>query len=181
MNILRTTNTNKKWTRALRLAVACCMGALALGISAFSLQLAAQSAADLGRFSGIRETKYKGRTFFTLNLKVTDGVLGGTAVHCTRVAWVYGELIPSSDETTTEKILEAHASGQKLMIKTADGSCESDPISLEFNLTAKDKADAKLTLEKKVQQEFLRHADIQTTLMFILRQFPPIKGRPKAR
>lgn len=147
MNILKTTTASRKWARSFRLTAACIVGAVTLGLSAFSLQLAAENAADLARFAGTWETKYKGRAFFTLKMSVTDGQLGGTCVHVTRVAWVDGELIPGTDETTTDKIVEARVSGQKLMLKIADGNDGSDAIPLEFTLIGKDDAEGKAIVD----------------------------------
>jgi beta-lactamase regulating signal transducer with metallopeptidase domain len=149
VNILKTTNASRKWARPLRLLVVVLVGAAALGISVFSLQLAAENATDLRQFAGTWECKYKGRPFFTLKMAVKDGVLGGTAVHSTRVSWVDGEIIPDTDETTPDKIFDTHASGQELMIKIADGPNDSDPIALSFKLTGKDEAEAKLIVEKQ--------------------------------
>jgi hypothetical protein len=149
VNILKTTNASRKWTRALRLLIVYVVGAVALGISVFSLKLAAENATDLRQFAGTWECKYKGRTFFTLKMAVKDGVLGGTAVHSKRVSWVDGEIIPDTDETTPDRIFDTHASGQELMIKIADGPNDSDPIALSFKLTGKDEAEAKLIVEKQ--------------------------------
>ncbi len=148
MNILKTTNVSGEWTRALRLLIVVLVGASALGISVFSLQLAAENATDLRQFAGTWECKYKGRPFFTLKMAVKDGVLGGTAVHSKRVGWADGEIVPDTDETTPDKIFDTHASGKELMIKIADGPNDPDPIALSFKLTGKDEAEAKLIVEK---------------------------------
>jgi len=149
VNILKGNDGGRKWVRAFKLAAVCLVGTVALGISVFSLKLAAQSATDLKHFAGTWECKYKGRTFFTLKMAVKDGTLGGTAIHSTRVSWVDGEIIPDSNETTSDKIFETHASGEELLIKIADGPNDSDPISLRFTLTGKDEAEAKLVVEKQ--------------------------------
>lgn len=150
MNILRTSNNgSRKWARTLRLMAVCLVGAVALGISAFSLRLGAENANDLKRFAGTWECKYKGKTFFTLKMALKDGVLGGTAVHSTRVVWVDGEIIPDTEETTNDRIFDTHPSGQELVIKIADGPNDADPISLIFKLTGKDEAEAKLIVEKQ--------------------------------
>ena len=52
-----------------------------------------------------------------------------------------GELIPGSDETAQDVIFDTHASGQKLLLKIADGPNVADPISLNFKLTGKDEAE----------------------------------------
>jgi hypothetical protein len=141
VNILKTTTASTKWARTVRFLVVYLVGAAALGISAFSLKLAADNATDLKQFAGTWECKYKGRTFFTLRMAVKDGVIGGTAVHSTRVAWVDGELIPGTDETDQGRIFDTHASGQELLLKVADGPNVADPISLSFKLTGKDEAE----------------------------------------
>jgi hypothetical protein len=149
VNILKPNDGGRKWVRASKFAAVCLVGGVALGISVFSLRLAAQSATDLKQFAGTWECKYKGRTFFTLKMAVKGGALGGTAVHSTRVVWVDGEIIPDSDETTPDKIFDTHASGQELLIRIADGPNDSDPISLKFKLNGKDEAEAKLIVEKQ--------------------------------
>jgi bla regulator protein blaR1 len=142
MNILKTTKANSTGTRVSRLIAACLVGAVSLGISAFSLRLTAENApANLERFAGTWETKYKGRAFFTLKLRSANGTLVGTCTHVTRVEWVDGGLIPGTDETTTDKILEVRAYGEKLLLKIGDGDSSSDAIPLEFTLTAKDQGD----------------------------------------
>ena len=141
VNILKTTTASTKWARTVRFLVVYLAGAAALGISVFSLKLAAENATDLKQFAGTWECKYKGRAFFTLRMAVKDGVLGGTAVHSTRVAWVDGELIPGTDETAQDRIFDTHASGQELLLKIADGPNVADPISLSFKLTGKDEAE----------------------------------------
>jgi hypothetical protein len=141
VNILKTTTASTKWARTVRFLVVYLAGAAALGISAFSLKLAAENATDLKQFAGTWECKYKGRAFFTLRMAVKDGALGGTAVHSTRVAWVDGELIPGTDETAQDRIFDTHASGQELLLKIADGPNVADAISLSFKLTGKHEAE----------------------------------------
>ncbi|MGC2184224.1 MAG: M56 family metallopeptidase [Terriglobales bacterium] len=142
VNILKTTTASTKWARTVRILVVYLAGAAALGISAFSLKLAAENATDLKQFAGTWECKYKGRAFFTLRMAVKDGVLGGTSVHSTRVALLAdGELIPGTDETTQDMIFDTHASGQELLLKVADGPNVADPISLSFKLTGKNEAE----------------------------------------
>ena len=141
VNILKTTTASTKWARTVRFLVVYLAGAAALVISAFSLKLAAENATDLKQFAGTWECKYKGRAFFTLRMAVKDGVLGGTAVHSTRVALVDGELIPGTDETAQDRIFDTHPSGQELLLKIADGPNVADPISLSFKLTSKDEAE----------------------------------------
>jgi hypothetical protein len=143
VNILKTTTASTKWARTVRFLVVFLAGAAALGISAFSLKLAAENATDLKQFAGTWECKYKGRAFFTLRMAVKDGVLGGTAAHSTRVAVLAdGELIPGTDETGQGRIFDTHASGQELLLKIEDGPNVADPISLSFNLTGKNEAEA---------------------------------------
>ncbi len=148
MNILNTNQKSRTWARALRLTAACLVGAVAISISAFSLRLAAESSHDQSQFAGTWETKYKGRTFFTLNLKMVNGVLAGTTVHCKSVGWVDGEIVPDSDDSITDPILETHSSGRKLMVKISNGPNDPDPISVELTLTGKDQADGRLIVDK---------------------------------
>lgn len=142
VNILKTSTASTKWARTVRFLVVYLAGAAALGISAFSLKLAAEKAADLKPFTGTWQCKYKGQTFFSLRLSVKDGVLGGTAVHSTRLALLDdGELIPGTDETAEGRIFDTHVSGQELLLKIADGPNIDDHISLSFKLTGKDEAE----------------------------------------
>jgi beta-lactamase regulating signal transducer with metallopeptidase domain len=142
MNILKTRKASRTWARASRLVAACLVGIVSLGISAFSLRLTAfNGSEDLARFAGTWETKYKGQAFFTLKLEAANGTLAGTCVHVTRVAVLAdGELIPGTEETTTDQILEVRSYGEKLLLKIADGD-NSHGIELEFTLTAKDQGD----------------------------------------
>jgi bla regulator protein blaR1 len=149
VNVLKRRNLNTGKARALRVAAACLVGAVALGTSVFSLKLAAENGSDLLKFAGTWECKYNGRAFFTLKLAMKDGVLGGTAIHSTSVAWVDGEIIPNTNEMTNDKIFETHASGKELHIKIADGPNDADPVALNFRLTGKNEADAKFSMEKQ--------------------------------
>jgi beta-lactamase regulating signal transducer with metallopeptidase domain len=149
VKILETTNASKRWARALRLTAVSFVGAVALGTSVFSLKLAAENSTDLKQFAGTWECKYKGRTFFTLKMAVKDGVLGGSAVHSTRVGWIDGEIVPDTDETRTEKIFDTHASAKELTIKLADGPNDTNAIALNFKLIGGDEAEAKLIVEKQ--------------------------------
>jgi hypothetical protein len=148
MNILKTGNAGSLWARALRLTAASLVGTVALAISVFSLKLAAENATDLKQFAGTWECKYQGRSFFTLNMAVEGGVLGGTAIHPTRVAWVDGELIPGTEEMTRDKIFDTHASDHELLIKIADGPDSSDPIQLNFKLIGQGEAEVMSVIEE---------------------------------
>jgi beta-lactamase regulating signal transducer with metallopeptidase domain len=145
MNILNASKASKKWARAIRLTTACFVGAVSLGISAFSLNVASGSTpAELQKFAGTWEAKYNGKTFFTLKLEVKDGALTGSCIHTERVTLVDGELIPDGEANTTDRVLEAHASGQKLTLKIGDGSSSSDAIPLEFSLTGKNEGEGRV-------------------------------------
>jgi hypothetical protein len=155
MNILKSTKASSKWARVLRLTAVSLVGAVALAISAFSLTVAVENATSLGQFTGTWQCKYRGQPFFTLNMAVAGGVLGGTAVHPTRVAWVDGELLPGSavnpseaDEMVQGEIFDAHLSDQQLFIKIADGPDKSDVLQLSFKLVGKDEAEAMAVIEK---------------------------------
>jgi len=144
MNILKTNHAGGKRARVLRLAAVCLIGVVSLGLSAFSLRLTSTSnSADLEQFAGTWEAKYQGTTFFTLHLKLANGSLGGTCIHTDRLEWVDGDLIPTGNELTTDKILKASGSGKKLVLKIGDGN-SSDGFALEFTLTAPDRAEAKV-------------------------------------
>jgi hypothetical protein len=78
-----------------------------------------------------------------LQLELTNGSLGGTCVHTDRLKWVDGELIPTGNGFSTEKILGASGSGKKLVMKIGDGN-SSHGFPLEFVLTAPGQAEAKI-------------------------------------
>jgi len=140
MNILDTNKKTGKWARTRMLLAVSLMGVTSLAICGFSVRVADRASADTRRFVGTWETQYKGRAFFTLNLKEENGALGGTCLHVTRVAYVDGELIPGTEETSQEQITEARISGNKLELKIGD---RADPILLEFVLTSDNSADGK--------------------------------------
>jgi hypothetical protein len=147
VNILNTTKERRRWRRSLRLLAVFLVGAAGLGISAFSLKLSAENA-DLQQFAGIWECKYEGKTFFTLKIAVQGATISGTAVHPNRLTDVDGYLIPGSDENSTDKIVEAHASGRRLMLRFADATDASTPSwPLRFSLTGKDEAEGMLVVE----------------------------------
>jgi hypothetical protein len=145
MNILSTTKTKWRWTRTKRWTAACLVAAVCLGLSAFSLRITGGgSPAELERFVGTWQAKYNGKVFFTFNIQSANGLLGGTCTHTDRLANVDGELIPTGDKMSTEKIVEAQVSGRQLLIKVADDP--SGPIPFEFRLTGNGQAEVRVPL-----------------------------------
>lgn len=140
MNILDTSNKRRKWARTHMLIIVGIIGAMSLAICGFSVRVADQASAAQRRFVGTWEAQYKGRAFFTLNLKEENGRLGGTCVHAVRVAYVDGELIPGTDESSEEKIWEARITGNKLKLTIGD---PHDPILLDFTLINDHEAEGK--------------------------------------
>jgi beta-lactamase regulating signal transducer with metallopeptidase domain len=149
MNILKNNDTSKK-TRAVRLITVCLIGAASIGLSAFSLRLNnASRSEDLALFAGTWEAKYKGATFFTVHLTLGNGSLGGTCVLGERWAVLAdGELIPDGSELSTHKIVEATASGQKLLLKISESkmgdATSSDVVPVELTLTGGDQAEGRV-------------------------------------
>jgi len=144
MHLLSKTNEKRRWARSLRLLTVYLAGTAALGISVFSLKLSAENAVDLKPFAGTWETKHNGQVFFTLKLAIQGGSIRGTAIHCSRVAWVDGELVPGSDDFVTDKIVESRASGRRLTLKMVDENDAQSWSLLQFDLTDKDEAEAKI-------------------------------------
>lgn len=144
MNILKTGEKRGKWARAQVLLAVSLVSVVSLAICGFSVRVADRASADAQRFVGTWETQYKGRAFFTLNLKDENGRLGGNCVHVTRVAWVDGALIPGTEETSQDQITEARISGNKVELRIGD----SDPILLEFTLTGDNTAEGKPIVEE---------------------------------
>ena len=146
MNILTTTKTNCEWARSRKWSAACLIALVCLGLSAFSLRVdEGRGSAELERFVGTWQAKYNGTVFFTFNIHSANGLLGGTCTHTDRLAYVDGELIPTGDKMSTEKITEAQISGQRLLIKFANDP--SDSIPFEFKLTANGEAEVKILVE----------------------------------
>jgi len=151
MNILRNNGTPKK-TRSVRLITVCLIGAASIGLSAFSLRLNNPSRSeDLALFAGTWEAKYKGTTFFTLHITLANGRLGGTCVLGERWTMLdngeFIEFTPDGSELSTHKILEATASGKKLLVKIGNkiGDAEnSSGVSLELTLTGRDQAEGRV-------------------------------------
>ncbi len=149
MNILKNNDTSKK-TRAVRLITVCLIGAASIGLSAFSLRLNnASRSEDLAPFAGTWEAKYKGATFFTVHLTLANGSLGGTCVLGERWAVTDdGEFIPDGSELSTHKILEATASGKKLLIKISENKIgdetSSEVVPVELTLTGGDQAEGRV-------------------------------------
>jgi beta-lactamase regulating signal transducer with metallopeptidase domain len=149
MNILKTNDTRKN-TRAIRLITVCLIGASSIGLSAFSLRLNnASRSEDLALFAGTWEAKYKGATFFTVHLTLANGSLGGTCVLGERWAILDdGEFIPDGSELSTHKILEATASGKKVLIKISENKIgddnSSEVVPVELTLTGEDHAEARV-------------------------------------
>ena len=134
--------------RKLLLWTAACLAVgLPLVFGLFKVTPADASESALDQFAGSWQSKYKGRTFFTLNLAVKDGLLTGTAVHSTRMASQNGELVPDSDDKATDRIIEAHASDGKLMLKIEDPEDPSAPIPLELSVTAQNEAEGRLVTD----------------------------------
>jgi beta-lactamase regulating signal transducer with metallopeptidase domain len=149
MNILKNNDTSKK-TRAVRLITVCLIGAASIGLSAFSLRLNnASRSEDLAPFAGTWEAKYKGATFFTVHLTLANGSLGGTCVLGERWAVTDdGEFIPDGSELSTHKILEATASGKKLLLKISGNKIgdetSSEVVPVELTLTGGDQAEGRV-------------------------------------
>jgi len=149
MNILKNNDTSKK-TRGVRLITVCLIGAASLGLSAFSLRLNNASHSEhLAPFAGTWEAKYKGTTFFTVRVTLTNGSLGGTCVLGERWAILDdGELIPDGSELSTHKILEATASGKKLLLKISGNKIgdetSSEVVPVELTLTGGDQAEGRV-------------------------------------
>ena len=149
MNILKNNDTRKK-TRAVRLIAVCLIGVASIGLSAFSLRLNdAGRSEDLALFAGTWEAKYKGATFFTVHLTLANGSLGGTCVLGERWAILAdGELIPDGSELSTHKILEATASGKKLLLKISGNKIgeesSSEVVPVELTLTGGDQAEGRV-------------------------------------
>jgi beta-lactamase regulating signal transducer with metallopeptidase domain len=147
MNILKNSNTSKK---TIRLITVCLIGAASIGFSAFSLRLNnASPSEDLALFAGTWEAKYKGATFFTVHLTLANGSLGGTCVLGERWAILDdGELIPDGSELSTHKILEATASGKKLLLKISGNKIgdesSSEVVPVELTLTGGDQAEGRV-------------------------------------
>ena len=149
MNILENNITRKK-TRAIRSIMVCVIGAASIGLSAFSLQLTnASRSGDLAPFAGTWEAKYKGATFFTVHLTLTNGSLGGTCVLGERWAMLDdGEFIPDGSELSTHKIVEVTAFGKKLLLKISGNKIgeqnSSYVVPVELTLTGRDQAEGRV-------------------------------------
>lgn len=149
MNILKTSDTRKK-TRAIRLITVCLIGAASIGLSAFSLRLNnANRSEDQALFAGTWEAKYKGATFFTVHLTLANGSLSGTCVLGERWAILDdGELIPDGSELSTHKILEATATGKKLLLMISGNKVgednSSEVVRVELTLTGGDQAEGRV-------------------------------------
>ena len=149
MNILKNNDTSRK-TRVVRLITVCLIGAASIGLTAFSLRLnTANRSEDLAPFAGTWEAKYKGATFFTMHLLLANGNLAGTCVLGERWAILEdGELIPDGSELSTHKILEATASGKKLLLKISENKIgeenSSEVVPVELTLTGGDQAEGRV-------------------------------------
>lgn len=147
MNILKTSDERKTWSA--RLIAVCLIGEASIGLSAFSLRLNnAGRSEDLALFAGTWEAKYQGATFFTVHLTLANGSLGGTCVLGERWEIVDGELIPDGSELSTHKILEATASGKKLLLKISGNKIgdenSSEVVPVELTLTDRDQAEGRV-------------------------------------
>jgi beta-lactamase regulating signal transducer with metallopeptidase domain len=147
MNILKTSDERKTWSA--RLIAVCLIGAASIGLSAFSLRLNnAGRSEDLALFAGTWEAKCQGATFFTVHLTLANGSLGGTCVLGERWEIVDGELIPDGSELSTHKILEATASGKKLLLKISGNKIgdenSSEVVPVELTLTDRDQAEGRV-------------------------------------
>jgi len=149
MNILKNNDTRKK-TRAARLIAVCLIGAASIGLSAFSLRLNDGSRSeDLAQFAGTWEAKYKGTAFFTVHLTLANGSLAGTCVVGERWAITDdGEFIPDGSELSSHRILEATASGKKLLFKISGNKIgdesSSEAVPVELTLTGRDQAEGRV-------------------------------------
>jgi beta-lactamase regulating signal transducer with metallopeptidase domain len=148
MNILQHNDTRKK-TRAVRLIAVCLIGVASIALSAFSLRLNnASLSEDLAPFAGTWEAKYQGTAFFTVHLTLANGNLAGTCVVGERWEIVNGEFIPDGSELSTHKILEATASGKKLLLKISGNKIgdenSSEVVPVELTLTGGDQAEGRV-------------------------------------
>lgn len=88
MTILKANDRHGKKILGIRLIALGLIGSAFLGLSAFSLRVTNKTKSEhLAEFAGTWQSEYKGKAFFTLQLKLTDGSLGGTCVHSAQLAW----------------------------------------------------------------------------------------------
>ena len=111
------------------------LGFLVLGwVSTFMLVHVASSAnlsPDLQRYVGTWQAQFKDTTFVVLRLREQNSKLGGTVVHATHVqADPKGELLAVDITNVEDKIVEAHATKDKLIVNIAE-SADQGNLSLK--------------------------------------------------
>jgi hypothetical protein len=119
------------------------LGLLVLGwVSTFMLVHVARSAnlsPDLQRYVGTWQAQFKGTTFVVLRLREQDSKLGGIVVHATHVqADPKGELLAVDITNVEDKIVEAHATKDKLIFNIAESADQGNLVQCELTMTAKD-------------------------------------------
>ena len=119
------------------------LGFLVLGwVSTFMLVHVASSAnlsPDLQRYVGTWQAQFKDTTFVVLRLREQNSKLGGTVVHATHVqADPKGELLAVDITNVEDKIVEAHATKDKLIFNIAESADQGNLVQCELTMTAKD-------------------------------------------
>jgi hypothetical protein len=97
-------------------------------------------APDLQKFVGTWQGQFKGKTFMLLKLGEQSAKLGGTVIHTTHIDSDSNGSILNVDITNTEdRVLEAQAAGDKLILKITNNGDQANPVQCELALTAKNK------------------------------------------
>ena len=94
---------------------------------------------DLQRYAGTWQAQFKGTTFVVLRLREQDSKLDGTVVHATHVqADPKGELLAVDITNVEDKIVEAHATKDKLIFNVAESADQDNLVQCELTMTARD-------------------------------------------
>ena len=100
---------------------------------------------DLKPFAGTWKAEFKGHPFLILSMREQNQQLVGTCMHSRSINWGRdGELTIVSEETTDDKILDARASGTKLVVKIANADSPEEVVTIELKLLGNDQAEGRL-------------------------------------
>lgn len=116
-----------------------------VGLAASLLQAKSGDEVAPGAFAGTWKTEFHGQAFIILHLRETAQKLVGSCSHSRSINWDRdGELTIVSEEMADDKVLDAHITEGKLIVKIANAESPEDVVTIELKLTGKNEAEGRL-------------------------------------
>ena len=116
-----------------------------VGLAASLLQATTGDEIGPGAFAGTWKTEFHRQAFIILRLRETEQKLVGSCSHSRSINWGRdGELTIVSEEMADDKVLDAHITDGKLLVKVANSESPEDVVTIELKLTGKNEAEGRL-------------------------------------